>query len=162
MKHILTQTDLGWVALAIEGGAVCAAYLPTTRKLAELQINDWGAFEPATPEEATPFVEIIQRAVAGEDIQANGNYRIGTGTAFQRAVWEGVSTIPRGEVLSYRELAERIGYPGAARAVGQACGVNPIPLLIPCHRVVASNGIGGFGGPINLKRKLLAAEGVDY
>ncbi len=162
MKHILIETELGWVAVGIEGDAVCAAALPASREAASLAISDWGADEPANDEEAAPFIDLVMRAVAGEEIHLGGSVRVGTGTKFQRAVWEGVSTIPRGEVLTYGELAERVGYPGAARAVGQACGINPIPLLIPCHRVVASNGIGGFGSDIELKRKLLAAEGVHY
>ncbi len=162
MKHVLIETGLGWAAIGIEDDAVCAASLPASRGAAELAITDWGADEPASQEEAAPFIDMVMRAAAGDDIELDGNVRIGTGTKFQRAVWYGVSTIPKGEVLTYGELAERIGYPGAARAVGQAVGSNPIPLLIPCHRVVASNGIGGFGGDINLKRRLLEAEGVHY
>ena len=126
------------------------------------KIADWNAHEPADADEAAPFIELVKRAISGEQIELGGRYEIGVGTKFQRAVWEGVSTIPHGQVLTYGQLAERVGYPGAARAVGQAVGSNPIPLLIPCHRVVASNGIGGYGGPVNLKRKLLAAEGVHY
>ncbi len=162
MKHVLIETDLGWAAIAIDDGAICAAALPASRGAAALTITDWGADEPASDDEAAPFIDMVMRAAAGEDVELNGDVRIGTGTKFQRAVWEGVSTIPKGEVLTYGELAERIGYPGAARAVGQAVGSNPIPLLIPCHRVVASNGIGGFGGDIELKRRLLEAEGVRY
>ncbi|MCH8162035.1 MAG: methylated-DNA--[protein]-cysteine S-methyltransferase [Chloroflexi bacterium] len=162
MKHALVETDLGWAAIGIEGGKVCAAALPTTRELAEFAIADWGADEPASEEEAAPFVGLVLRAVAGEDIRLDGNVRIGIGTRFQRAVWEGVSRIPKGETVTYGELASNVGYPGAARAVGQAVGSNPIPLLIPCHRVVASNGIGGFGGDIRLKKRLLAAEGIHY
>jgi len=162
MKHALVETDLGWVAIGIEDGRVCAAALPTTRELAEFAIADWGADEPAIEEEAAPFVGLVLRAVAGEDIRLDGNVRIGVGTEFQRAVWEGVGRIPKGETITYGELAADVGYPGAARAVGQAVGSNPVPLLIPCHRVVASNGIGGFGGDIHLKKRLLAAEGIHY
>ncbi len=162
MKHALIETDLGWAAIGIEDGTVCAAALPTTRELAEFAIADWGAHEPANEEEAAPFVSLVLRAVAGKDVKLDGNVRIGIGTQFQRAVWEGVSRIPRGETITYGELAADAGYPGAARAVGQAVGSNPIPLLIPCHRVVASNGIGGFGGDIRIKKRLLAAEGVHY
>lgn len=162
MKHALVETDLGWAAIGIEGGKVCAAALPTTRELAEFAITDWGADEPASEEEAAPFVGLVLRAVAGEEIKLDGNVRIGVGTEFQQAVWESVSRIPKGKTLTYGELAADAGYPGAARAVGQAVGSNPIPLLIPCHRVVASNGIGGFGGDIRLKKRLLAAEGIHY
>ena len=84
------------------------------------------------------------------------------GTPFQQRVWSGMQRIPYGQVRSYGELASMIGYPRAARAVGSACGANRILLLIPCHRVVAKNGIGGYGGNIALKRRLLSLEGVIY
>ena len=82
------------------------------------------------------------------------------GTAFQRAVWRELAAVPYGQTLTYGELAERIGRPKAARAVGQAVGANPCLILIPCHRVLASNGLGGFGCGIERKKTLLALEGV--
>ena len=84
-------------------------------------------------------------------------------TAFERRVYAAVRAIPRGRTRTYGEVADRIGAPGAARAVGQAMGNNPVCLFIPCHRVVASNGLGGFGGApgaSELKRRLLGLEGV--
>ncbi len=82
-----------------------------------------------------------------------------TGTPFQEAVWGALRTIPPGETLSYGALAARIDRPGAARAVGSACGRNPLPIVVPCHRVVGSNGhLGGFGGGLDWKRYLLALE----
>lgn len=84
------------------------------------------------------------------------------GTEFQLRVWRKVKEIPYGEVRSYGWVAENIGMPKAARAVGRAVGSNPIALIIPCHRVIRSDGtIGGFGYGINLKRKLLRLEGVE-
>ena len=84
------------------------------------------------------------------------------GTEFQGAVWRAISRIPAGKVISYAELARGAGRPRAIRAAAQACGANPVPLLVPCHRVVASDGsLGGFGGGLPLKRKLLAREGLD-
>lgn len=85
------------------------------------------------------------------------------GTAYQQRVWEAVRAIPRGSVLSYLEVARRIG--SAPRPVGTACGANRIPLLIPCHRVVGSGGLGGFmhsrsGQPLQIKRWLLRHEGA--
>jgi O-6-methylguanine DNA methyltransferase len=83
-------------------------------------------------------------------------------TPFQRAVWEALLRIPPGNTLAYGQLAEAIGRPRAARAVGQACGANPIPVLVPCHRVVAGSGaLGGFSGGLDWKRRLLAAEGMQ-
>ena len=82
------------------------------------------------------------------------------GTDFQKNVWDEISKIPYGETASYSEIAKRIGKPNAYRAVGSACNANPIPLIIPCHRVVASNGIGGYGGGLTLKKKLMEIEGI--
>jgi methylated-DNA-[protein]-cysteine S-methyltransferase len=83
------------------------------------------------------------------------------GTPFQCAVWEALAEIPYGSVVSYAELAAMVGRPRAFRAVGQANGANPIPIVLPCHRVVASGGsIGGYGGGLAMKRCLLALEGV--
>ncbi|MDR1027016.1 MAG: MGMT family protein [Rickettsiales bacterium] len=84
------------------------------------------------------------------------------GTDFQRSVWRGLTTIPRGETITYGELARRIGRPRAVRAVANAVGKNPCAPEIPCHRVLAKNGIGGYSGPggIATKLRLLREEGV--
>ena len=83
------------------------------------------------------------------------------GTAFQQRCWQVLTEIPFGETISYGEQARRVGRPGAARAVGQANGANPLPVIIPCHRVVATNGgLGGYTGGLHIKRFLLALEGA--
>jgi len=83
------------------------------------------------------------------------------GTAFQQRVWRALQAIPFGEVRSYGEVARSLGQPAAARAVGGACGGNPIALFIPCHRVIRSDGrLGGFGCGLERKRWLLRHEGV--
>lgn len=83
------------------------------------------------------------------------------GTAFQEKVWQELRRIPLGETRSYRDIAAAIGNPGAVRAVGTANGSNPVAVLVPCHRVVRSDGsLGGYGGGLANKRKLLGAEGV--
>jgi len=81
------------------------------------------------------------------------------GTPFQLTVWKRLCEIPYGETISYGELARRIGNPNASRAVGLANGSNPIPIVIPCHRVIGSNGkLTGYGGGLPIKEKLLALE----
>jgi methylated-DNA-[protein]-cysteine S-methyltransferase len=83
------------------------------------------------------------------------------GTAFQQAVWRELRKIPFGKTKSYGEIAERIGKPKAVRAVGGACGANPVPVLVPCHRVLAANKkLGGFSGGLDWKRNLLKREGI--
>jgi len=84
------------------------------------------------------------------------------GTDFQMSVWSELQRIPYGETVSYKEIAKRIGRPNSYRAVGSACGANPVPLIIPCHRVMAVNGMGGFAGGLALKRKLQEIEGVRF
>jgi methylated-DNA-[protein]-cysteine S-methyltransferase len=84
------------------------------------------------------------------------------GTEFQTAVWNELRKVPHGKTVTYGELADKIGHKGASRAVGNACGRNPVPIVVPCHRVLANGGkIGGFTGGIPLKRFLLKLEGVN-
>ncbi|MDW8467901.1 MAG: methylated-DNA--[protein]-cysteine S-methyltransferase [Burkholderiales bacterium] len=81
------------------------------------------------------------------------------GTAFQRAVWRAIASVPYGETISYAELARRAGRPGAARAAGAAAGRNPIAIIVPCHRIVGSNGrLTGYAAGLARKRALLALE----
>lgn len=81
------------------------------------------------------------------------------GTDFQRAVWRALREIPRGETISYGELARRIGRPAAVRAVGLANGANPVGIVVPCHRVIGANGkLTGYGGGLERKRWLLSHE----
>ena len=83
------------------------------------------------------------------------------GTAFQKAVWTALRTIPAGQTLSYGALAQQLGNPKAVRAVGLANGANPVPIIIPCHRVIGSDGsLTGYGGGLERKRWLLAHEGL--
>jgi methylated-DNA-[protein]-cysteine S-methyltransferase len=81
------------------------------------------------------------------------------GTAFQRAVWAELAEIPYGSTITYAELAARVGRPRACRAAGTANGANPIPIILPCHRVIATGGgLGGYGGGLEMKRALLDLE----
>lgn len=83
------------------------------------------------------------------------------GTRFQLAVWQLLRAIPYGETVSYGELAQRVGLGGGARAVGVANGANPLPIIVPCHRVIGADGsLTGFGGGLDIKRALLSLEGA--
>lgn len=83
------------------------------------------------------------------------------GTEFQRRVWHTLATIPYGQTVSYAELAARVGRPSASRAVGAANGRNPLPIVLPCHRVIGADGsLTGFGGGLPTKRFLLELEGA--
>lgn len=80
-------------------------------------------------------------------------------TEFQKKVYQATKTIPKGEVRTYGWIANMIGQPGAARAVGNALNKNPFPVIVPCHRVVASDGLGGFASGLKRKKELLRSEG---
>lgn len=122
------------------------------------------AFTPDAPLLA-PSTALLRRAVRELEEYFAGSRRAFTlpmnpqGTAFQRAVWQALTAIPYGETLSYARLAARIGHPGACRAVGSAVGRNPLPVLIPCHRVIPqTGGVGGYAGGADRKSCLLALE----
>ena len=103
----------------------------------------------------------LERVLAGKPPRLLPPLDLSGGTAFQQQVWRRLRRIPAGRTRTYRELAVAVERPAAARAVGNACGANPIPLLIPCHRVVPSGGgLGGFSGPIRWKQRLLERERV--
>ena len=105
----------------------------------------------------------LKRALAAGRLGTLPPLDVSRGTAFQRSVWSAMCKIGCGKTKSYGEIARLIGKPGAGRAVGGACGANPIPVLVPCHRVIAANKkIGGFSGEMNWKRTLLAREGVQF
>jgi len=138
-------------------GVLCRIEFANRRKAAAI-LRAW---QKAWPK--TEFVQdkVMTAAILKKLISKGGVAELQmTGTKFQQAVWKTMLTIPVGKVLSYAEVAKRIRRPKAVRAVGTACGANPVPLLVPCHRVVGSNGLGGFGGGLELKRNLLRAEGA--
>ena len=98
---------------------------------------------------------------AGDETPALPPLDLAGATPFRHRVWAELRRIPRGVTRSYGEIADELGKRRAARAVGGACGANPVPVLIPCHRVLAANGrLGGFSGGLDWKRRLLAIEGV--
>jgi O-6-methylguanine DNA methyltransferase len=103
----------------------------------------------------------LKRTLAGQDTGQLPPLDDSAGTDFQRSVWRAMRRIQSGHTSSYGEIAKAIGKPNAVRAVGGACGANPIPVLVPCHRVLAAHQkIGGFSGGLDWKRKLLAREGA--
>jgi methylated-DNA-[protein]-cysteine S-methyltransferase len=117
--------------------------------------------DPSWQENPAALKEVVRqlRAYFAGDLQAFDLPLAPQGTAFQQKVWRKLRGIPYGETISYGELARRIGNPNASRAVGLANGSNPISIIIPCHRVIGSNGkLTGYGGGLPIKEKLLALE----
>ena len=106
-------------------------------------------------------IRALERLFRGESPGQLPPLRPVRGTPFQRRVWSALRRIPLGQTRSYHDIAVSIGRPKASRAVGQACGANPIPLLVPCHRVLAAGNLaGGFSAGLHWKRRLLNTEGV--
>lgn len=121
--------------------------------------------KPAIPQKISAWHSLTTKAVRKilEGLPADSlpPLDISSGTEFQLRVWRALMAIPCGKTRTYGQIAEALGMPRAARAVGRACGANPIPLLIPCHRVLACNNLlGGFSAGLEWKQRLLAAEGI--
>jgi len=163
----LFDTAIGRCGIAWGEGGVAGVQLPEAGE-AETRVRMLHRF-PAAGEAAPPpqIRQAVERIVAllggeGGDL-ATVALDMDQVPAFHRRVYEVARTIPPGKTLSYGDLAARLGAPGAARAVGQALGRNPFPIVVPCHRVLAAGGkIGGFSAPgsITTKRRLLAIEAV--
>ena len=104
--------------------------------------------------------DAVLKMLAGKPTKLLPPLDLSAGTTFQQSVWQALKKIPPGKTRTYQEIAVAIRRPKAVRAVGGACGANPIPLLVPCHRVVAANRkLGGFSGGVDWKIKLLEREG---
>jgi len=131
------------------------------RGLARLEFSEW---VPKAAHAADKAARQLARELAAY-FRGDANpflipLDLDSGAPFQQKVWQELQRIPHGRTVSYGELARRVGAPKAARAVGQAVGANPIPILIPCHRVIRSNGeLGGFSAGLEIKRWLLRHEG---
>ena len=140
------------------GKAVCRVSFAPGGKTANV-LKKWKQEWPGTSftkaeKETAPVARALSKTAAAPALCM-------VGTPFQQKVWKGLLAIPAGKTLSYGELAKKIKNPKAARAVGSACGANPVVFLVPCHRVIAHNGgLGGFGGGLPLKHALLKSEGV--
>ena len=101
----------------------------------------------------------LRRYAAGKRVKFSLPLDLAAGTPFQQKVWRALLTIPYGETRPYAWVARRIGKPRATRAVGAACGANPIGVIVPCHRVIASDGsLGGYTGGLTVKKRLLNLE----
>ena len=153
MRYCETSTPIGRLLLAGDESGLRRVSFPNKRIPAEVT-ERWQRAEE-------PFREAIRQL----GLYFEGRLRrfdlelAPEGTPFEREVWTALTEIPYGETLSYSELARRIGRPAASRAVGAANGKNPIPIIVPCHRVIGANGsLTGFGGGLGIKRRLLDLE----
>jgi O-6-methylguanine DNA methyltransferase len=144
MKTVKFQTTWGPVTLKLDNsGKIIALVLPLLSK---------------DPRKPLSFADFQALEAWLRKIPAIG---ISSGTKFQQAVWNELKNIPRGQTRTYGEIAATMGHPKAARAVGSACGANPLPLLIPCHRAVAAKGLGGFSCGLPWKKLFLEIEACE-
>ncbi len=157
-----------WTA-CLEGTPVGALLLTfTANGLAAVDFADQACQTAAgatPPPELQPMVEAVILSLRQYFIKGAGDFADLPldlqGTPFQLKVWQELRRIPRGRTISYRELAQRVGSPKAFRAVGQANGRNPVPIIVPCHRVIAADGsLGGYASGLDKKRLLLRHEGA--
>lgn len=146
------DSPVGPLTLAGCGGRLM--HLRMVDQTYEPNHDGWERDDAAFPD----AVEQLESYFAGERTEFDLELEL-VGTPFQRSVWAALLTIPYGETRSYGEIAAQIGSPGAFRAVGLANGHNPIGIIVPCHRVIGSNGsLTGYGGGLDRKRALLALE----
>lgn len=159
IRYALAPTEIGELGLAASERGLVALLLPHPR-LRELLVAQLA--KDAACEDPGLFADLAGRlqsyargnAVTFDDIALDLR-----GTPFQLAVWQATRAIPRGQTRSYKQIAEAVGRPGSSRAVGAAMAANPVTIIIPCHRVVGTNGsLCGFGGGLPLKQRLLAME----
>jgi len=161
IRYATAGTPLGHLIVATTERGICFVSLGARRdELEQRLMREFPAAESVQrcDLELASVVQAIVDFIAGREPHINLPLDI-RWTAFQRRVWEELQRIPLGETRSYGEIARAIGQPNAQRAVGHACATNPVPLIVPCHRVVRGNGdLGGYGLGPQRKRKLLEGE----
>jgi AraC family transcriptional regulator of adaptative response/methylated-DNA-[protein]-cysteine methyltransferase len=150
---LVAATDKGICVVSIrESEAGAEEYLRTKFADSEITRND-SALEHA--------LDTVRERIAGRELDSTLPLDL-LGTDFQREVWDHLLAIPAGSTRTYLDVAQAINRPKATRAVAQACGANPVAVVVPCHRVVMSDGsIGGYSGLPGVKKALLAAEGAE-
>ncbi|MFI1302341.1 methylated-DNA--[protein]-cysteine S-methyltransferase [Streptomyces sioyaensis] len=156
---VLDGTPVGPLTLVAAGTALTGLYM-TDQRHRPPQESFGGPADPGAPPFAAAIAQL--RAYFRGELTTFDLPLTLRGTPFQRRVWAALCTIPYGETRSYGQLAEALGVPTAARAVGLANGRNPVGIIVPCHRVVGADGsLTGYGGGLDRKRRLLAFERTD-
>jgi len=159
LKYITFTTDRGWVGIlgSVKGLRNTTLPQPSAQEAQQLlgDLND----ATRAPHSFDNLIQRFRIYFSGHRVAFPDLLDLSGATTFQRQVWEITRLISYGETRSYAWVAEQIGQPGAVRAVGQALGKNPLPIIIPCHRIIASNGkLGGFSGGMEMKKHLLSLE----
>jgi methylated-DNA-[protein]-cysteine S-methyltransferase len=154
-------TDKGVFTAGLTERGVARLDFPSRTRSASALVKDSGTLSPAQQRWLKLTTLALKSVLAGQKPKALPPLDWSGSTDFQRSVWGALLGIGTGQTRTYAGIAREIGRPLAARAVGGACGANPVPVLVPCHRVLATSGrIGGFSGGLDWKRDLLEIEGV--
>jgi methylated-DNA-[protein]-cysteine S-methyltransferase len=153
-------TISGWIgALSSSSGLVKTTFPQISREQSLSLLNLKSAKAAYANDFFQDAVNFYTHYFNGRNILYSGKLDLSQATDFQRAVWEAACRIPYGETRSYTWIAKEIGKPLSVRATGNALGKNPLPIIIPCHRIINLNGqLGGFGGGLDVKRLLLKLE----
>ena len=160
LKYITFNTDMGWIGILGSAKGLLGTTLPqrSTQEVRQL-LGDRVNCAIWSPRLFEDLMERLRIYFDGHKATFPDELDLSRATAFQREVWGITGLIPYGETRSYTWVAEQIKKPGAVRAVGQALGRNPLPVIVPCHRVVNSDGkLGGYNGGVEMKRYLLFLE----
>ncbi len=160
LKYITFTTDMGWVGILASRKGLLGTTLPQrSAQEARQLLGDSVKQAACSPHLFDDLVERLKIYFSGHKAAFPDELDLSDATPFQREVWEVARLIPYGESRSYAWVAEQIKRPRAVRAVGQALSRNTLPIVVPCHRVVASDGgLGGFSGGLEMKRYLLRLE----
>jgi len=160
LKYITFNTDMGWVGILVSARGLLGTTLPQRSAQAVYQLlGDGINYATWSSHLFNDLVERLRVYFGGHRTTFPDQLDLSRATAFQREVWGITGLIPYGETRSYAWVAEQIKKPMAVRAVGQALARNPLPIIIPCHRVVASDGkLGGYSGGLEWKNYLLSLE----
>lgn len=160
MKSMVFSTRLGWIGIAASPAGLVRVTLPCASARAAEDALGGGHPEAGPGEPALAgLASRLQDYLSGEKVAFSHELDLGECSDFRRRVLEAVSRIPYGETRSYADIAREVGTPGAARAVGRVMATNPLPLVVPCHRVVSSDGsLCGYGGGLEMKKALLEME----
>ncbi len=163
-RTIIFRSPWGWMGIAESSKGIQAIVLPKRSKRAvesDLGIPSDGVWQ----QEESAQLEAARRQLL-DYLEGRRNtfdvpLDLSQGTSFQRQVWRTLQRVPYGKLRSYQWIAARVGGAHYARAVGNAVGANPLPIVVPCHRIVAHDAsLGGFSGGLSMKRKLLSLEGT--
>jgi len=160
LRYITFNTDMGWVGILGSATGLLRITLPQRSAQEALKLlGDGVNYATRALRLYEGLMERFMSYFAGHKVNFPDKLDLSQATAFQRQVWEITRLILYGETRSYSWVAEQLGKPEAMRAVGQALARNPLPIIIPCHRVVARNGkLGGYSGGLEMKRHLLRLE----